>query len=62
MSWDTLWGALGLFLVFEGLLPFANPQGYQRMLTKLLEMKPGQVRYFGLCSIGAGVLLLLILT
>ena len=58
MNADTLWLALALVLVFEGLLPFLNPQGWRRMFVQLLGLQDGQIRFFGLISILLGVALI----
>ncbi len=58
MSADTLWVALALVLVMEGLFPFLSPTGWRRMFTQLLELNDGQVRFFGLASILVGLLLI----
>ena len=58
MDSDTLWMALALVLVFEGLFPFMSPAGWRRTFTRVLELQNGQLRFFGLCSILAGLALL----
>ncbi len=58
MDSDTLWAALALVLVIEGLLPFLSPGGWRRMFTQILQLHDGQIRFFGLCSILGGLLLL----
>lgn len=58
MDSDTLWLALALVLVIEGLFPFVSPAGWRRMFQQILQLHDGQVRFFGLCSILAGLLLL----
>ncbi|WP_341904559.1 DUF2065 domain-containing protein [Polaromonas sp. YR568] len=62
MSADTLWLALALVLVIEGLLPFASPTGWRRMFEQILSLSDGQIRFFGLSSILAGVLVLFFLS
>jgi uncharacterized protein len=57
---DTLWLALALVLVIEGLLPFISPKGWRSMFEQVLKLQDGQIRFFGLCSIGAGLLILAI--
>jgi uncharacterized protein YjeT (DUF2065 family) len=42
--------------VIEGLFPFVSPGGWRRMFQQILQLQDGQVRFFGLCSILAGVL------
>jgi uncharacterized protein YjeT (DUF2065 family) len=55
---DTFWQALALVLVFEGLLPFASPVAWRRMFTQALQLQDGQIRFFGLLSVLAGLLCL----
>ena len=55
---DTLWTALGLVLVIEGLMPFASPAGWRRMFMQVLQLEDGQIRFFGLCAILMGLVLL----
>lgn len=52
---QTLWQALALLLVFEGLLPFISPAGWRRMFEQILALSDGQIRFFGLCSIVTGL-------
>jgi len=54
----SLWAALALVLVVEGLLPFLSPTRWRRMFQQMLALQDGQLRFFGLCSIIAGLLLL----
>ena len=62
MDADTLWLAVALVLVFEGLFPFAAPAGWRRMFAQLLQMNDGQIRFFGLFSILTGLVLIWFLT
>lgn len=61
MDANSLWGALALVLVIEGILPFVSPGGWRRGFAQLMQLRDGQLRFFGLCSIlvGLGVLWLL---
>jgi uncharacterized protein len=54
----TLLMALALVLVIEGLLPFLSPGGWRRMFMQLLQFQDGQIRFFGLCCVLLGLLLL----
>ncbi len=56
---EAWWLALGLLLVLEGLLPLVSPAGWRRFFTQLLTLSDGQIRFFGLLSVAAGVLTLL---
>jgi len=59
---DTLWAALALVLVIEGLMPFLSPGGWRRMFMQVLQMSDGQIRFFGLCSVLLGLALLALLS
>lgn len=50
--------AFALVLVLEGLLPFLIPALWREAFRRLTEMSDGQVRFLGLSSMVAGVLLL----
>lgn len=54
----TLLTALALVLVIEGILPFLIPAMWREAFRRLTEMSDGQVRFLGLSSMVAGVLLL----
>lgn len=56
---DWVMGALALMLVFEGLLPFLSPGAWRRVFERALQMSDGQIRFIGLSSMLAGLLLLL---
>jgi uncharacterized protein YjeT (DUF2065 family) len=58
---DTFWLALALVLVIEGIFPFLSPAGWRRMFSQVLRLNDGQLRFFGMCSISAGVLLICLL-
>ena len=58
MDSDTLWMALALVLVIEGLLPFISPGNWRRMFSQLLQLSDGQIRTFAMVSISAGLLLI----
>ena len=55
---DTLLTALALMLVIEGVLPFLVPGIWRETFRRLTEMSDGQIRFIGLTSMVAGVLLL----
>jgi hypothetical protein len=55
---DLLLGALGLMLVFEGLLPLLNPSGWRSVFARVLQMNDGQIRFIGLLSTLFGVVLI----
>ena len=55
---DTLWAAFGLMLIFEGIMPFVSPQGWRDKMAQLMVLQDGQIRFFGLVCVLAGVLML----
>ena len=61
MDGTIFWQALALMLVIEGLLPLVSPKGWRRVFEQILTLGNGQIRFFGLCSIGMGLILLVIL-
>lgn len=58
MSAQLFWTALALALVLEGLLPFFSPGGWRRGFGQLMQLRDGQLRFFGLCCILGGLALL----
>ena len=54
----TLLMAVALMLVIEGLLPFLAPSLWRETFRRLMQLSDGQIRFFGLSSMLAGVLLL----
>ena len=55
---NTLLTALALMLVIEGVLPFLVPGMWRETFRRLTEMSDGQIRFIGLTSMLAGLLLL----
>ena len=55
---NTLMTAVALMLVIEGLLPFLFPTVWRDAFRRLTEMSDGQIRFVGLSSMLAGLLLL----
>ena len=60
MQWADLFAALALYLVLEGLFPFANPSAWRRSLGFMAGLSDAQLRAFGLTAVVAGLLLLLV--
>jgi uncharacterized protein YjeT (DUF2065 family) len=55
----TLLMAVALMLILEGVLPFLAPALWRDTFRKITQMSDGQIRFVGLSSMLAGVLLLL---
>jgi len=62
MDSHTLWLALALVLIIEGLMPFASPAQWKKMFLQILQLKDEQIRFFGLCCVLFGVFVLWILS
>jgi uncharacterized protein YjeT (DUF2065 family) len=58
----TLLMAFALMLVVEGLLPFLAPGAWREAFRRITELSDGQIRFFGLSSMLAGLLLLAFLS
>ena len=56
----TLLTAFGLMLVLEGILPFLAPKAWRQTFQRMIELKDGQLRFVGLASMLAGLLLMII--
>ena len=50
--------AFALMLVLEGILPFLLPAVWREAFKRLIEMTDGQIRFMGLTSMLAGLLVL----
>jgi uncharacterized protein YjeT (DUF2065 family) len=54
----TLFMAFALMLVIEGLLPFLFPKVWRETFRRIIGLNDGQIRFFGLTSMIAGLALL----
>ena len=55
---EQLGVALGLILIIEGLMPFISPSLWKDVFKRILEMRDGQIRFFGLILMILGLLVL----
>jgi hypothetical protein len=53
--------ALAMLFIAEGLLPLLAPGAWRRMFAQLMQLRDGQLRFFGLCSVVLGVMLWIVL-
>lgn len=58
----SLLTALALMLVIEGILPFVAPAAWRETFLRLANMADGQIRFIGLSSMLAGLILLYVLS
>ena len=55
---EVLVAAIALMLVIEGVLPFLVPNLWRETFRRLIALSDGQIRFIGLTSMLAGLLLL----
>lgn len=58
MNGQDFLAALALLLIFEGLMPFASPEKWKEFIRSIGELEPSKIRFFGLMSMLAGLILL----
>ncbi len=49
-------------LILEGLMPMVSPLNWRRLFEQLLRLNDGQLRFFGLLSVGLGLTALWLLS
>lgn len=54
---STMLMAFALMLIIEGALPFIAPTLWRDAFRRITQMTDGQIRFFGLTSMVAGLLL-----
>ena len=52
--------AFALMLVLEGVLPFLAPTTWRETFRRLTQLGDGQIRFIGLTSMLAGIILLMV--
>ncbi len=60
--WDSLWIALGLVLVIEGLMPALSPKAFKQTMSTIRELDEGSLRVMGLISMSIGATVVYFLT
>lgn len=58
----TLLMAFALMLVLEGLLPFVAPARWRETILRVAALADGHIRFIGLASMAAGLLLLFLVS
>ena len=59
---DSIWIALGLVLVIEGLMPALNPKAFKKTMSTVRELDEGSLRIMGLVSMTIGAIVVYLLT
>ena len=60
MAWADLFAGVAIYLILEGLLPFASPRSWRRGLAAMAQLTDAQLRGFGLAVVITGLVLLFI--
>ena len=55
---EIFFPALALMLVMEGVLPFIAPAAWREAFIRMTQFNDGQLRFMGLTSMLAGLLIL----
>ena len=61
MQWSDLLAAFALYLIIEGILPFASPRAWKQSIELIAQLSERQLRIFGLLSMIVGLLLLAVI-
>jgi hypothetical protein len=58
LDWTDLLAALAIVCIIEGILPFINPAGMKRLLSRMAAVEEREMRILGLASMLVGLLVL----
>ena len=58
LDWTDFFAALAIVCIIEGIMPFINPLGMKRLLSKLAAMEERELRLGGLFSMAVGLAIL----
>ena len=56
--WADLLTAIALVFILEGIMPFINPDGLRKMFMMAVQLNNTTLRFIGLSSMLAGLVLL----
>lgn len=56
-QWNIFLAALGLALILEGLPYFLGPEAVKRFVSRVIDLPPSTLRFFGLAGVIAGFVL-----
>jgi uncharacterized protein YjeT (DUF2065 family) len=58
LDWTDLFAALAIVCIIEGIMPFINPTGMKRLLSRITELEDRQMRLAGFFSMAVGLVIL----
>lgn len=58
LDWQVLLSALALVFVIEGIVPFANPTRWRKLVATMAQVSDQQLRIMGMISMSIGLIIL----
>lgn len=58
MDWTDLFAALAIFCIIDGVVPFINPSGMKRLLSRIASLEDREIRIAGFVSMLVGLAIL----
>ena len=58
LDWADLFAALAIFCILEGVMPFINPSGVKRILSRIAALEDREMRIAGFVSMFVGLAIL----
>jgi len=58
LDWTDLFAALAIVCVIEGVMPFINPAGMKRLLSRIASLEDRDMRIAGFVSMALGLTIL----
>ncbi|CAE6918559.1 DUF2065 domain-containing protein [Vibrio sp. B1FLJ16] len=59
---ESIWLAIGLVLIVEGIGPLIAPNGWRAMVSQLSEQPDNQLRRIGGCLVVAGIVITIMMS
>lgn len=58
LDWTDLFAALAIVCIIEGIMPFINPTGMKRLLSRITALEDREMRIAGFLSMAVGLTIL----
>ena len=58
LDWTDLFAALAIVCIIEGVMPFINPSGVKRLLSRIASLEEREMRIAGFISMAVGLTIL----
>jgi uncharacterized protein YjeT (DUF2065 family) len=60
LDWTDLFAALAIVCIIDGVMPFINPAGMKRLLSRIAALEDREIRVAGLVSMAIGLAILFV--